>query len=232
MGLYTIYKYTSPSGGVYIGQTNSNIATRAQKNGYQYLVKNKETGKYYQPAIAQAIQKYGWENFQKEILYTGLTSEEADEKEKELIKEYKEKGNCYNICSGGKGVPGAREHKVRQYSLTGEYIKTWDTIKEACETLYNDHKIEANIVRCCKGISKRAYGYIWKYNEDETPVQPVTPYRDPINQYTKEGEYIATFKTIRDASITTGIGETSIGNNLRGWSKSAGGFVWKFASLA
>ena len=46
MGLYTIYKYTSPNGGVYIGQTNSNIATRAQKNGYQYLVKNKETGKY------------------------------------------------------------------------------------------------------------------------------------------------------------------------------------------
>ena len=232
MGLYKIYKYTSPSGGVYIGQTNNDILKRAGKNGCMYLTRNKETGEYYQSAIAQAILKYGWDSFQKEILYSGLTSEEADEKERELIKEYKEKGICYNICSGGKGVPGAREHKVRQYSLAGEYIKTWDSIKEACETLYNNSRTVGDIVRCCKGISKRAYGYIWKYDEDETPVQPVTPYRDPISQYTKEGEYIATFKTIRAASIETGIGETNIGNNLRGRSKSAGGFVWKFASLA
>lgn len=231
MGLYTIYKYTSPSGGVYIGQTNSDIATRARKNGYQYLTRNKETGEYYQPAIAQAIVKYGWDNFQKEVLYSGLTSEEADEKEKELIKEYREKGNCYNICSGGKGVPGAREHKVRQYSLTGEYVKTWNTIKEAEEYLHIV-RAQANIVQCCQGKKHRAYGYIWKYDEDETPVKPVTPYRDPINQYTKDGEYVATFKTIKAASDKTGIGETSIGNNLRGRSKSAGGFVWKFASLA
>lgn len=231
MGLYKIYKYTSPSGGVYIGQTNNDILKRAGKNGCMYLTRNKETGEYYQSAIAQAILKYGWDSFQKEILYSGLTSEEADEKERELIKEYKEKGICYNICSGGKGVPGARERKVRQYSLTGEYIKTWDTIKEAEEWLNIKHA-QACIVYCCQGKRHRAYGYIWKYDEDETPVQPVTPYRDPISQYTKEGEYITTFKTIRAASIATGIGETSIGNNLRGWSKSAGGFVWKFASLA
>ena len=91
MGLYKIYKYTSPSGGVYIGQTHNDIETRGRKNGYQYLTKNKETGEYYQPAIAQAIIKYGWDSFQKEILYSGLTSEEADKKEKELIQEYKEK---------------------------------------------------------------------------------------------------------------------------------------------
>lgn len=231
MGLYKIYKYTSPSGSVYIGQTHNDIETRARKNGYQYLTRNKETGEYYQPAIAQAIVKYGWDSFQKEILYSGLTSEEADEKEKELIQEYKEKGTCYNICTGGKGVPGAREHKVKQYTLSGEYIRTWNTIKEAEEFL-GIKKAEACIVYCCQKKRHRAYGYIWRYEEDDSPVKPLTPYRAPINQYSKSGEYIATYQTIKEASQKTGIGETSIGNNIRGWSKSAGGFCWKFASLA
>lgn len=226
MGLYKIYKYTSPSGGVYIGQTHNDIKTRAGKSGMQYCYSGKQT------AIANAIKKYGWDSFEKEILYSGLTSEEADEKEKELIKEYKEKGLCYNISSGGKkGVPGTREHKVKQYTLSGEYIKTWDSIKEAMEWL-NIKQAQANIVYCCQGKRHRAYGYIWKYDEDETPVKPLTPYRAPIEQYTKDGEYIATYPTIKAASEATLIGETSIGNNIRGWSKSAGGFIWKFASLA
>ncbi len=231
MEQYKIYKYTSPSGGVYIGQTHNDIETRARKNGYQYLTKNKETGEYHQPAIAQAILKYGWDSFKKEILYSGLTSEEADEKEKELIREYKDKGVCYNICSGGKGVPGAREHKVKQYTLSGEYIKTWNTIKEA-EEFIGIKRAQANISACCQGTKHRAYGYIWRYEEDDTPVRPLTPYRSAVNQYTKDGEYVATYQTIREASQSTGIGETSIGNSLRGWSKSAGGFTWQFANLA
>ena len=225
MGDYIIYKYTSPSGGVYIGQTHNDLETRAGNSGKQYCYSGKQT------AIARAIKKYGWDSFQKEILFTGLTSDEADQKEKELIKEYREKGECYNICSGGKGVPGAREHKVKQYTLSGEYIKTWGSIKEAEEFL-GIKKAQACIVYCCQGKRHRAYGYIWRYEEDDSPVRPLTPYRSAVNQYTKDGEYVATYQTIREASQSTGIGETSIGNNLRGWSKSAGGFTWQFASLA
>lgn len=225
MGLYTIYKYTSPSGGVYIGQTHNDIETRSGGNGRMYCYGDK------QPAISNAIKKYGWDNFQKEILFTGLTSEEADQKEKELIKEYKEKGECYNICSGGKGVPGAREHKVRQYTLDGEYIKTWDTIKEV-EAWLGIKRAQANIVQCCQGKKHRAYGYIWRYLEDQTEkVEPLTPYRAPVCQFSKLGKLIATYPTIRAASQATGIGETSIGNALRGWSGSAGGFFWEFESL-
>ena len=41
---YLVYKYTSPSGGVYIGQTHNSIEYRAGRDGYQYKVLNKETG--------------------------------------------------------------------------------------------------------------------------------------------------------------------------------------------
>lgn len=225
---YIVYKHTSPSGGVYIGQTHVGVNERA-RDGKAYMVLNKETGEFLQPALAKAILKYGWDNFTHEVLYSGLTSEEADEKETELIEEAKGTGICYNICSGGKsGVPGANEHKIKQYTLSGEYVKTWNSIKEA-EEFVGIKRAQANISACCQGKKHRAYGYVWRYEEDNTPIKPLTPYRAPICQYTKTGDYIATYQTIREASQSTGIGETSIGNNLRGWSKSAGGFFWKFA---
>ena len=45
----------------------------------------------------------GWDNFRHEILYTGLSREEAEYKEKELIKDYKSNNTNfgYNIKSGG-----------------------------------------------------------------------------------------------------------------------------------
>lgn len=227
--MYKIYKYTSPSGGVYIGQTSQEVDQRAQKDGKGYLSINKNTGEYLQPAIAHAIIKYGWNNLKKEILFDNLSSQEADEKEKELIEFYRNGGKCYNIASGGKGIPGVNERKIKQYSLQGTFIREWNSLKEA-EKYLNKPKAEANISACCLGKKNRAYGYIWRYSNDPNnlEVKPLTPYRAPIDQYTREGDYITTYQTIAEASKQTGIGDTSIGNCLRGRSKSAGGYVWKF----
>lgn len=227
--MYKIYKYTSPSGGVYIGQTSQEVDQRAQKDGKGYLSINKNTGEYLQPAIAHAIIKYGWNNFKKEILFDNLSSQEADEKEKELIEFYRNGGKCYNIASGGKGIPGVNERKIKQYSLQGTFIREWNSLKEA-EKYLNKPKAEANISACCLGKKNRAYGYIWRYSDDPNnlEVKPLTPYRAPIDQYTREGDYITTYQTIAEASKQTGIGDTNIGNCLRGRSKSAGGYVWKF----
>lgn len=226
---YIIYKYTSPSGGVYIGQTSKTIEQRAHKDGKYYLTTNKNTGEFLQPAIAKAILKYGWDNFKKEILFDNLSSEEADIKEKELIAYYKQGGKCYNIATGGKGVSGVNEHKIKQYNLKGEFIRDWDSIKEAEEYL-NIPNAQANISACCLGKKHRAYNYIWRYYDDPNnlEIKPLTPYRSPINQISKDGQIINTYKTIADASKQTGIGATSIGNALRGWSKTAGGYIWKF----
>lgn len=227
---YIVYKYTSPSGGVYIGQTHNSIEERAgNSEGRRYAILDKKTGEFKQPAIANAILKYGFDNFTKEIISSGLTSSEADELEKELIKEAKENGECYNIASGGKGVPGTKEHKIKQYTLSGEYVKTWDSIKEAEEFLNIKHA-EANIVSCCQKKKRRAYGYIWRYDEDkDVSIKPLTPYRHPVCQYTKNGEFIAMYSTLKEAQEATGIRDTCIGNNLNGWSKSAGGYIWKFS---
>ena len=53
-----------------------------------------------------AIQKYGWDNFEHYILYMNLTKQEAENKEKELISYFnstnRDKG--YNIELGGNSV--------------------------------------------------------------------------------------------------------------------------------
>lgn len=226
---FIIYKYTSPSGGVYIGQTCKELKYRACSGGQGYLQRDKNTGEFLQPSLARAIIKYGWDNFQKEILFTGLTSEEADEKEIELINFYREGGKCYNIANGGKGVSGTREHKIKQYSLKGNFLKEFDSLKEAEEYL-GKPKASTNISACCAGRKHRAYGYIWRYSDDpnELEVKALAPYRSPIIQYTKNGDYVNTYPTIAEAARQTGIGDSNIGNCLKGRSKSAGGYVWKF----
>lgn len=39
---------------------------------------------------------------------------------------------------------------------------------------------------------------------------------------------IAVYKSIKYASIVTGIGRTNINNALRGWSETAGGYFWQY----
>ena len=59
-----------------------------------------------------------------------------------------------------------RERKISQFSKTGEYITSFDSIKEAAIAL-GDVKKKTYIYMCCLGRRyKTAYGYIWKYKEE------------------------------------------------------------------
>ena len=85
---------------IYIGQTN-NITKRWS---------NHRCCNSPNMIIAKAIKKYGINNFKFEVLFKGLSEEEANEKEILLIKEK----NCkiphgYNICDGGNGTMGVQK---------------------------------------------------------------------------------------------------------------------------
>lgn len=102
MSKYVVYKVTNTvNGKIYIGMTN-NIKTRWSGNGTQYRTRD---GNLTGRPFWNAIQKYGWENFKKEILISDLSMEEALEKERELIKTTKAniKGIGYNVSPGGNG---------------------------------------------------------------------------------------------------------------------------------
>lgn len=54
------------------------------------------------------------------------------------------------------------KRQVVQLSLDGEIIKMWDSAQQAQnETNFS----KGNIISCCRGRYKQAYGFIWKYGE-------------------------------------------------------------------
>lgn len=54
---------------------------------------------------------------------------------------------------------------VNQYSLNGEYIKTFGSVGEACIKITGKKDGKTHISDVCKGKRKTAYGYIWKFAE-------------------------------------------------------------------
>ena len=52
------------------------------------------------------------------------------------------------------------------------------------------------------------------------------PYRVEINQYSLEGKYIATFSSITDASVATGVPGENICACYKHKYKQAGGYLW------
>ena len=101
-----IYMYTFPNGKIYIGKTKSSIDDRAGVNGVRY---GNNT------LVGRAIRKYGWINVNKTILIDGLSDEDANEKEKELIAKYNstDKSIGYNLTNGGDGG-AVRGHVVSE----------------------------------------------------------------------------------------------------------------------
>lgn len=93
MGNFTVYRHTNNvNGKVYIGITSLPVEKR-WKNGSSY-----KTSRYF----FMAIKKYGWDGFTHEILATGLSKEEAQKIEVDLIQSYRDSNcGCYNILSGG-----------------------------------------------------------------------------------------------------------------------------------
>ena len=52
------------------------------------------------------------------------------------------------------------KYNVLQYDLNGNLIKVWFNLREIA---FNTNYKKTNIMHCCNGRSKTAYGYVWKY---------------------------------------------------------------------
>ena len=128
--MYKVYKHENLiNGKVYIGITSMDVKKRWENgNGYSK-----------QQLFWRAIQKYGWHSFSHEILYDGLSKEDAEQKEIELIATYNSNNPeyGYNIQNGGNslGKHSKETRKKISESNKGKFItpeqrlKTSNTLK-------------------------------------------------------------------------------------------------------
>lgn len=101
---YTIYKYTSPSGKSYIGQTKNLI------NRHKWHQDKNSNCR----ALGYAIKKYGIDAFILEVLEARLTLEVANIREEELIREHNTLSPAgYNLKRGGHNHALLEETKQR-----------------------------------------------------------------------------------------------------------------------
>lgn len=86
-----------------------------------------------------------------------------------------------------------------------------ENLRWASSILQANNKDKTNIIENMKEIGKKKYPNRAK----------------KIKQFNKNNEYIKTFNSSREASKLLSISETSISNCINGYSKTAGGFIWK-----
>lgn len=94
--------------------------------------------------------------------------------------------------------------KVSQYDLSGNFIRVFNTVKDAAQAVGINPN---NISRACRGGRPSAGGYKWQYAEKQ---KKAFKGMRPIIQYNVEKKFLNTFPSISEASRKTGISKTSI----------------------
>ena len=227
--MYTVYKHTSPSGKVYIGITS-------RKPEYRWNYGKGYANSYFH----NAIQKYGWESIKHEILYTDLTKEEAEQKEIELIAQYKSNNPefGYNISSGGEFHATGAGWKLSNESILKRSGKNhWAYGRHLSETerehlslinsgvnhpMYGTHRSELTKFK----ISKAQKGKVIPI-ETRVKISDSLKGNIPVNRKpvlcVETGEV---FNSLSDAMKAKNI--TCIWKALRDETKTAAGFHWKY----
>ena len=154
------------------------------------------------------------------------------EAEKRWINKYGRKDNgtgvLCNMTNGGMSATYPAR-KINQYSLNGEFIKTWDNVKEI-SNFYNIS--EMGIYSNLDKENSRASGYIWRVYFDNFPIK-INAYCHsksyPIYQYDKELNLVNMFKSASEACLKTGVKKANLLHCINKTSKqrkTAIGFIW------
>lgn len=218
---YKIYKHTNKANGkVYIGQTYTSLKNRFGKNGIRY-----EGCK----AFYNAIQKYGWDNFEHEILEENISNSElANKREMYYINLYKSTNSKYgyNIQDGGH-TQSFLSVKVYQYNIDGKYIGYFDSISDAMRK-YNISN--GKISDYCKGNRKSAGGFRWSYDKlDYLGKYERTSKSKMVHKYSLKGKYIKTYNHLSDVVKEMGLLHGGhISNCCNGTRETAYGFMWSY----
>lgn len=238
-----IYKYTSPSGKIYIGQT---IDEYHRKHDHKSKANNGSNLPFH-----RAIRKYGWNSFDYKVIF--ITTSKSREKLKVIldtmesyyIRKYKSdiSDYGYNCTSGGgtnhqfteqtkekmrKAHIGINAKQVYQYDLYGAFIASYSSLAEA-EKETNVNK--SDICNVCSGNINSAGGYYWSYSIVENPsIISSLEIRNGKRclQLTLEGNLVAEYFSAREAAKITGFDNSSISKACRGNIKSYKGYIWKY----
>lgn len=205
--MYSVYKHTNKiNGKIYIGITGRNPEMR-WRNGEGYKPKSKKQNAYFY----NAILKYGWDCFNHEVLFAGLTKEEAEKMEIDLIKKFKsnERDFGYNIESGGNSSGRLSDETKRKISESWGINK-----KERCKKISEGRK----------GIR---FSEEHKKHLSEAKIGKPAKNRKPVTQYDLNMSFIKRWESLEDAQRELNVCKSNICRAIR-YNRTAGGYKWTY----
>ena len=217
-----IYKLTSPSGKIYIGQTQC----------FQDRMRGYRRGKC-NLYVKRAIDKYGLENIKLEILEKDIPLEKLNEREQFYFDTLQPFGdNGYNICKEA-GTTRGRKRPPEEMAGSIAYLKS--RVGELNHFYGKEHTKETK--------QKQREVKLGKKQSKETVQKRLDSTEKTSDKCIKQidlkgGNIIDTFESLSEASLKTGISISNISSVanktervVRGKisiRKSAGGYFWKF----
>lgn len=180
--VYSVYVHTTPDGKKYVGMTGTALESRWKK-GRNYAFNRRFT---------DAVEKYGWENVQHEIVASGLSHDEALDEEARAIARYNttDEKYGYNDSPGHNLMSEQARQKMiaAQKLLTGErscrakpvlqiepntmrVINRYVTAREASLTMGYHKNTVSQACRRRDGARETScsHGYFWTYESDYDP---------------------------------------------------------------
>ncbi len=126
--------------------------------------------------------------------------------------------------------PGCRE--VLQFSVEGRFIKEYPSIKEAARAVNSSIPLIVHTIRGDKG-QRTSRGFQWFYKSDprfKDGIKPVPPVKTPtveVLQFSLQGKFLRSFKTIKEACAATKISYGAIAGNIKGLTPHTGGYQFR-----
>lgn len=210
---YSIYKITSPSGKVYIGQSK-NVQRRLKDYRCSNTIR-------YQVIIYNSILKYGFDKHSVEILHKDLTPEEANSLEIQEITKFKELGISMNVSEGGQKASYTRNKPIVKCDLNGSFLKKYDNIVEAAKEMNSPPNALSAVIR-----NKTYYykGFLYTSAKDwfrgERPIWKAkvnnkSTLSRRLYQFDLEGNFIRDYASAEEAGRILGVRATAISAVLR-----------------
>lgn len=235
MNNYSVYCHISPSGKKYVGISNNPIKRWNNGKGYakNYL-------------FFRAIVKYGWDNFQHNILYNNLTLEQAGEIEKELIDKWHltNPSYGYNLREGGNGKFSNNSRKLMSISRIGNKNsvgnklsdRTKEKISNSLKNYYKTHnnpmKGKHHTEETKEKLRKRVVSEETK-NKMRNNHADVSGSKNPsakkVKQYNLDGKFIKEYDYATLAAKELKLDLSSIIKCCKGKQKTCGGYKWTYA---
>lgn len=144
-----------------------------------------------------AVKKYGIKNFKRKTIKVFDNREDALDLERQLVnEEFIKRSDTYNITIGG-GDPPSYNKTIYQYSLTGEFIKEWNSIREAA-IFYkvSDSSIGKAILEGTPSLK-----YLWSDVKEFNILNfHINENKKTTYLYSNEGKFIKEFNSITECA--------------------------------